>query len=123
MSVLLLAIEREGVGEHLQIKEADWCFHDCDCAIEGGDLEGELAFGDQCRKHKFQLCRVQFRGEIVCEALIRAGGDFDVVLSGCEVADIAVGARVPERAADELYTDGLRVLVDDGEDLGAVVSV
>jgi hypothetical protein len=64
---------------------------------------------------------VQLRGEVVRQALVRPGGNLDVVLGRCQVADRRARGNVQQRSTDYPHKHRLRLEVVDGEDgLGCV---
>lgn len=105
---------------HLGVEDARVRLDNADSLVESRDrIESTIGVAQDCGQIEPQLLRVEFRGEVVGQALLLASRDLDIVPRSCQVADDTRALRVkvwcPETAANEIDGYCFGLLVGEGE--------
>lgn len=100
------------------IEDASLGLHDAHGAIEG--LNGEklaLTVRQNGGNVQTNILGVHLGREAVGDGLLRSSGNLDAIASGSQVANnLAVLLEIPEAASEEVHSDGVGLVVRDGDE-------
>lgn len=108
---------RSDTGLHVGVEDARLGLDDAHGAIEG--LNGEelaLAIRQNSGDVQTNILGVHLGREAVRDGLLLAGGNLGAIASGSQVANhLAFLIQSPQAASEEVYSDGVRLIVGDGD--------
>lgn len=113
VSQLALARGNSKGALHLRVEDAGLGLNHANRAIEG--LDGEeptLVVRDDGSDLQMEILRVHLHREVVTDAFLLAGRDFNAIARGSQVTDdLAFFLEVPQAASNEVHDHGIGLIV------------